>query len=64
MKLNYDKLNICMADNCMTIDELSQKAGVSKNTLYALKNRCKNPRSVTIGKIAKALGVKTAEIID
>jgi transcriptional regulator with XRE-family HTH domain len=64
MKLNMDKLDICMADTCMSYEDLSKKSGISLNTLYSLKRDNRNPRSVTVGKIAKALGVKATEIID
>jgi transcriptional regulator with XRE-family HTH domain len=64
MKLNPNKLDICMADACMSVDELAEKSGVSKNTLYSYRRGMKNPRGVTVGRIAKALGVKAVEIID
>jgi DNA-binding Xre family transcriptional regulator len=64
MKINIDKLEVCMARKCVNIDELSRMAGISKYTLYAFKSAQRNLTAKTIGKIAKALDTDVTEIID
>ncbi len=64
MKVNSSKLELAMANACMTINELSKKSNVSRVALTRfISGKC-NPKPATIGKIAKALGVTVQELID
>lgn len=52
-------------DQNMTIKELSEITGISKNTLYAITKRDSlHVRTETIEKISKALGVPVAKLLD
>jgi transcriptional regulator with XRE-family HTH domain len=64
MTLNTDKLEIHMANACMTYEDLAKKSGLSLNTLYSFKREQRNPRGITLGKIARALKVDVTQIID
>lgn len=64
MHLNKRKLEISMANNCMTAEMLSAKAGVSAITITRIKNGLQRATPATIGKIAKALGVRVEELIE
>ncbi|MCI9641116.1 XRE family transcriptional regulator [Anaerotruncus sp. 80] len=59
MKLDHDKLDLLRARNVLTISQLAKVAKVSAATIV----RGGNPGIVTVGKIAKALGVDVEEII-
>ena len=63
MKVSKDKIDIARANRCMTITELAEAYGVSRTRL----NMILNQREVTVvcaGRLAKALGVDVAEIIE
>jgi len=64
MKLDAKKLNYEMAKACFNVKELSEKSGVSKQTLVAARGGRRNPKPSTIGKIAKALDVNIENIIE
>lgn len=63
MKISTSKINYLMGANLMTQCALAKAAGVSRVTVNStlLKGSCS---TVTAGKIAKALGVDPAEIIE
>lgn len=63
MKVNRKKLELAMARACMTSAELPAAAGMPRPTVQnAITGR--RVRPATVGKIAKALGVDPAEIIE
>lgn len=64
MKLSTDKLFLAMANACITITELASKSNVSRPALTKCASGKSNPRPATIGKIAKALGVRVEELIE
>ena len=64
MKLDTQKLLIEMANACMTITELAEKSSVSRPALTKITTGKGNPKPVTIGKLAKALGVKVEDLIE
>lgn len=64
MQINKEKLQLAMANACMNISELSQKADISRFSLNAYSNGTRNPKPVTVGKIAKALNVKVEDLVD
>ena len=63
MKVNRQKLEMAMARACMNSAELPKAADLPRPTVYnAITGR--NIRPATLGKIAKALGVDPADIIE
>lgn len=62
MKINNRKLDIELARRCMTLSAL-RGDGLSPQTLTRIRNGT-DVKPVTVGKIAKALGVDPAEIIE
>ncbi|SHI40531.1 helix-turn-helix domain-containing protein [Lutispora thermophila] len=64
MKLNQNKLLLAMANACITIGELAEKSGVSRPALTKFTTGKSNPKPATLGKLAKALGVKPEELIE
>ena len=64
MKLNSQKLQFIMAEKCIEIRELSKKAGITESTISKIKNGRQNAKPVTIGKLAKGLGVSLTELIE
>ena len=64
MKLSSKRVQIQMAEQCMTITELATKAELSRVLIGNCVRGCGNPKPVTIGKIAKALNVPVQEIIE
>ena len=63
MKLNRDKINICMARNKMTVQKLADAYGVSRARMNALLNQ-REVSIVSAGRMAEALGVDVTEIIE
>ena len=63
MKANKAAIRIAMANACMNLHDLTQKAGIPessvKNVLYG---RSVKPR--TMGIVCRALGVAVAEILE
>lgn len=63
MKANKTAIRIAMANACMNLHDLTQKAGIPessvKNVLYG---RSVKPR--TMGIVCRALGVDVAEILE
>jgi transcriptional regulator with XRE-family HTH domain len=64
MEISQKKLYVCIADSCMSFNELSEASGVPKTTLSAIVNKRRNPKPMTVGKIARALNVSVAELIE
>lgn len=63
MNVNKQKLQIAMANNCITSNELQEKSKLPRGTF--LKVVCgKSVRPATIGKIAKALDVPVEKLVD
>ncbi len=66
MKINKSKLELAMARACVTIREVADAANTSSTMIYNIINekegKANHPR--VVGKIAKALGVDPAEIIE
>lgn len=64
MVINNKRLNIAMANECLTVSELAKKSNVSRVTIRRLFNRSSTPKPATIGKIAKALNVQVEELLE
>ena len=61
MKIDRNKIKLCLAQNCMNMADLVEQSGMPYGTVKgALQGR--GIRPATMGKIAKALGVKVEEI--
>ncbi len=58
------KVELIMADNCITYDDLAKKSGLSRFTIQKMLAGKVDTRPVTVGKIAKALGVNAKELIE
>lgn len=63
MILDKRKVAIAMAQNVLTTNELSSKAGIHIVTLNRALNDRQKPTPATIGKIARALNVPVESII-
>ena len=64
MVINKEKLQLAMANACMNITQLSEKANISRFSLKAYENRTRNPKPETVGRIAKALNVKAEDLVE
>ncbi len=63
MKLNIAKLLIALGEQQMSIQELAEKSGVSRNTISAIKAG-KTCRPDIAGRIAQAINKPLAELIE
>lgn len=64
MKINKQKLQIAMANKCLNMDDLAKVVGISRVSLTKYLSGMRNPRTKTLGKIAKALDVPVEKLID
>lgn len=62
MKADIIRMNIAMANNCMNTSDLQKKSGLPRPTLNNVMSG-RSVRPVTLGKVAKALGVDVREIM-
>lgn len=63
MKANKAAIRIAMANACMNLHDLTQKAGIPKSSVKnVLYGRSVKPR--TMGIVCRALGVDVAEILE
>lgn len=63
MELSRNKINIVMARKCMTITQLAEAYGCSRNRINILLNSRK-VSVLTVGKLAAALGCDVTEIME
>lgn len=63
MKFDLKKLQLVMAEKCIEVRELSKKTGVAESTISRIKNGKQNAKPVTLGKLAKGLGVQITELL-
>lgn len=63
MIVNKQKLQIAMANCCITSNELQSKSGLPRGTFLNVITG-KSVRPATIGKIAKALNMPVEKLID
>ena len=64
VKLDATKLEISMARACISLGDLSAMAGVPRATLSQAKHGVRNPSPRTVGRIAAALGIDPAELVE
>ena len=62
MKIDNSKLELTLARRCMVLSAL-RSDGLSPQTIARIRNGA-DVKPITLGKIAKALGVDPAEIIE
>lgn len=63
MKIDFQNLQIAMANACMNKGDLADAAGISRISVSKYFSGKRTPSPKTIGKIAKALDVSVTEII-
>ncbi|HJB57567.1 MAG TPA: helix-turn-helix transcriptional regulator [Candidatus Flavonifractor intestinipullorum] len=63
MRVNRDRLDLCMARVCLNTASLANAAGLPVQTVNGAR-RGRNIRPATLGKISKALGVDPGDIIE
>lgn len=63
MRIDKRKLKLIMARQMITMELLAERAGISRQRLYAIQ-RSENIRPKTVGRIAKVLGVDENEILE
>ncbi len=64
MKICKNKIDIAMANCCISISELAEQSKVSRSSIGRFINGKTEPKPVTVGKIAKALNCKVEDIIE
>jgi transcriptional regulator with XRE-family HTH domain len=64
LKISKPALLLAMATACINDGDLCEKSGVAKPTFANIKAGKRNPRPATIGKLAKALGVPVAQLVE
>jgi transcriptional regulator with XRE-family HTH domain len=63
MEVDVDKLRALREERVMTLRELGNKAGVSKDTIWRLEHARSGAYPSTIRKLAQALEVEPRELI-
>ena len=65
MSFSKEKARLIMANKCMSMAEVTRKAGLANTTLYKIMadNSMVQPSIRTIGKIARALGCEVQELL-
>lgn len=64
MKLNLKKVKLAMASKCLSARGLANKAQIPYSTLTPYLSGAREPKTDTLGKIAKALEVDVTEILE
>lgn len=63
MEVNVERLRTLRGEHVLTLRELAEEAGVSKDTIWRLENGHSAAHPSTIRKLAKALGVQPKELV-
>jgi DNA-binding XRE family transcriptional regulator len=63
MEVNVERLRTLRVEHVLTLRELAEAAGVSKDTIWRLENGHSEAHPSTIRKLAKALGVQPKELV-
>lgn len=64
MKINKEKFEILLAENCMTITELVKTIKTDNSVITKINKGFNKFRPATVGKIAKALNVSVVELLE
>jgi transcriptional regulator with XRE-family HTH domain len=63
MEVNVAKLRELRRRRVLTLEELAEKAGVGRNTIWRLEHGVMGAQPRTIRKLAKALDVEPEELV-
>ena len=63
MEVNVERLRTLRTEHVLTLRELAEAAGVSKDTIWRLENSHSEAHPSTIRKLAKALDVQPKELV-
>jgi transcriptional regulator with XRE-family HTH domain len=63
MEVNVQRLKTLRSEHVLTLRELADEAGVSKDTIWRLENGHSRAHPSTIRKLAKAFGVQPKELV-
>jgi transcriptional regulator with XRE-family HTH domain len=63
MEVNVERLRALRIEHVLTLRELADEAGVSKDTIWRLENGHSEAHPSTIRKLAKAFGVQPKELV-
>src|SRR5829696_3374472 len=63
MEVNVERLRTLRTEHVLTLRELAEAAGVSKDTIWRLENGHSDAHPSTIRKLAKALDVQPKELV-
>ena len=64
MRINKEKLELALAKEMMDCKELSERVGITQESISKIRAGKQNPRPATVGKIANALNVSVEDIIE
>lgn len=64
LKVDFQKLQIAMANACMNKGDLAESAEISRVSISKYFSGKRSPSPKTVGKIAKALNVSVSDIIE
>jgi len=63
VEVNVERLKTLRSEHVLTLRELAQEAGVSKDTIWRLENGHSEAHPSTIRKLARALRVQPKELV-
>jgi transcriptional regulator with XRE-family HTH domain len=63
MEVNVERLKTLRTEHVLTLRELADEAGLSKDTIWRLENGHSEAHPSTIRKLAKAFGVHPKELV-
>ena len=63
LEVNVERLRALRTEHVLTLRELAEAAGVSKDTIWRLENGHSEAHPSTIRKLAKTLGVQPKELV-
>lgn len=64
MFIDKTKMDLLLANKCMTLGELAINSGIDIATISRLRSGSRKPRPQTLGKIARALGTNVENLIN
>ena len=63
VEVNVEKLRELRRRRVLTLEELAEKAGVGRNTVWRLEHGVMGAQPRTVRKLARALGVEPEELV-
>ena len=63
VEVNVEKLRELRRRRVLTLEELAEKAGVGRNTVWRLEHGLMGAQPRTVRKLARALGVEPEELV-